>query len=81
MSRDPRLFVSCSRCEGKRWSAIALAKPDGRVRVGDAIHPVTLRRVEEPAELDAIWQARADKLGNEPEPRPAEWWSFELRSR
>ncbi|MDJ0786394.1 MAG: hypothetical protein QNK05_06270 [Myxococcota bacterium] len=81
MSHEQRLYVSCSSCEGKRWSAIALEQPAGRVRAGDGLYPVTLRRVEQPEELDAVWEARGRKLGNDPEPRPEEWWSFELSSR
>ena len=82
MSREGRLYVSCSSCEGKRWSAMALAEPAGRIRIGERIHPVTLRRVEDPAELDAVWQARAAKVGGEAgEPRPEGWWTFELTSR
>lgn len=82
MAWQGRLFVSCSKCAPKRWSRYALEDADGRVRVGEHVYPVSLRRVEEPAELDAVWRARAAKLGeDEPEPRPEGWWSFELTSR
>ena len=81
MSWQQRLFVSCSDCDGKRWSGIALATAEGRIRIGEHIYPVLLSRVEDPALLDQIWRARANKLGAEPSPRPSGWWSFELRSR
>jgi len=82
MSWQRRLFVSCSECAPKRWSGYALQSPQGRVRIADRVHPVLLRRIEDPGELDEIWRARAHKLGNEePEPRPEGWWTFELRSR
>ena len=59
-----------------------LDDPAGRVRIGDAVHPVNLARVTEPAELDAAWEARGTKLGEEDKaPRPEGWWTFELSSR
>ena len=82
MSWQGELFVSCSECEGKRWSGYALANPDARIRIGGALYPVTLRRVEDPARLDQVWKARARKLGkDETAPRPAGWWTFRLTSR
>lgn len=82
MSLRGELYVSCSECEGKRWSAYALADAAGRIRISDDVHPVRLRRVEEPARLDAVWKARAAKLGkDESEPRPEGWWTFQLTSR
>ncbi len=75
------LFVSCSECDGKRWSGYALEDPAGRIRIGDEVYAVTLRRVEEPERLDAVWRARAAKLGeDESTPRPEHWWSFQLSS-
>ena len=77
-----RLFVSCSQCEPKTWSAYAAQDPRGRVQIGEAVYPVSIRRVVDPAELDAVWQARASKIGVETVgSRPADWWTFELRSR
>ncbi|MEM9176555.1 MAG: hypothetical protein AAGC67_15130 [Myxococcota bacterium] len=81
MAYEGRLFVSCSRCEGKTWSAIALRETRGRVRVGDEVHAVALERVLDPALLDAVWAARLAKLGDDPAPRPEGWWTFELASR
>ena len=76
MSWQGRLFVSCSECAPKRWSGFALDDPRGRVRVGESVYPVAFSRVVVPAELDAVWEARARKLGKEPGPRPIEWWTF-----
>jgi len=44
------------------------------------VYPVSLRRVTDTQELDLAWQARAQKLGREPAPRPQHWWSFHLQS-
>ena len=81
MSWEQRLFVSCSFCEGKTWSGIALDQPEGRIRIGERVYPVRLSRVDDAALLDAVWRARASKLEAEPSPRPDGWWTFELRSR
>ncbi|MEM7412158.1 MAG: hypothetical protein AAF430_18160 [Myxococcota bacterium] len=82
MSWQQRLFVSCSVCEGKRWSGLALEQSSGRIQIGEAIYPVELRRVTSADELDAVWRARAKKLENDdPDPRPEGWWTFELTSR
>ncbi len=82
MSWQSRLFVSCSDCAGKRWSSYALADSAGRIQIGERIYPVALERVEEPAQLDAVWQARAAKLNeDEGRPRPDGWWTFELTFR
>ena len=77
-----QLFVSCSQCDGKRWSGFALENPSGRILIGDDLYDVSLRRVEDPAKLDSVWRARAAKLGNDQsEPRADGWWTFQLSSR
>ena len=82
MSSNGRLYISCSRCEGKYWSSKALANPSGRVRAGAFVYPVTLSRVTATNELDDAWQARADKVGvKEVQKRPDHWWSFRLAFR
>ncbi len=82
MSWQGDLFVSCSDCAGKRWSSYALANPAGRIQIGKDVYPVTLERVEDPTRLDAVWKARAAKVGDEQgTPRPDGWWTFQLRSR
>jgi hypothetical protein len=82
MSTGGELYISCSNCAGKHWSAVALTHPNGRVRVDGRVYPVTLTRVEDPATLDAAWQARAQKTGSSATaPRPEGWWSFHLVSR
>ena len=81
------LYLSCSRCEGKRWSTIAVNTGMARIRIGDTVYPVSIERVLEPGELDRAWAARASKLAQlrgrtgEPRPRPDHWWSFRLESR
>jgi hypothetical protein len=82
MSWRGRLFVSCSECEPKRWSRYAREDPRGRVRIGSEVYSVTLSRVTDPAELDAVWKARARKIdADESAARPEDWWTFELVSR
>jgi hypothetical protein len=82
MSSNGALFVSCASCEGKRWSTMALANPNGRIRLNTTVYPVTFRRVEDAAVLDEAWRARERKMGRpEDTPRAAGWWSFKLESR
>ena len=85
MSDGPNLFLSCSRCDGKYWSGIALAEPRGRIRIDDVVYPVELTRVTDDAELNHAWAVRARKLSNfgrgSDAPRPDHWWSFRLTPR
>ena len=81
MSAEHRLFVSCSACESKGWSSIALENPQGRIRVHGIVYPVTMRRLTLDSELDLSWEARSAKLGVDPgTPRPDDWWSFEMKT-
>jgi hypothetical protein len=81
MSDGGALYVSCSRCAGKVWSQAALDDPQGYLRAGAVVYPVTMTRLVDPAALDVAWSARVRKLGLEPDaPRPDHWWSFELES-
>ena len=77
------LYVSCSRCEGKYWSGVALERPAARLRAGSQVYPVSLRRVTEAGELDHAWASRAAKVGSarNGDARPDHWWSFALTSR
>ena len=82
MSSGGDLYVSCSQCEGKGWSAAALDNPAGYIRARETIYPVTLTRLIHADALDVAWAARVAKLGLEPDtPRPGHWWSFQLTSR
>jgi len=85
---DGQLFLSCSQCEGKRWSTAALENPAARIRLDGVVYPITLRRVLEPGELDHAWRVRAEKLAamngrelSELAERPGHWWSFAVTSR
>ena len=85
------LYLSCSNCEGKRWSGFAVEDGRARLRLDGAVYPVRLTRVTDPAELDQAWGARLDKLhslaepANPPaplgSPRPDGWWTFRVVSR
>ena len=82
MSSAGDLFVSCSDCAGKKWSGHALENPDARIRIGEVVYPVSLARVEEASRLDAVWRARATKLGeDESTARPEGWWTFQVTGR
>jgi hypothetical protein len=85
------LYLSCSNCDGKRWSGIAANDGWARLRLDGTVYPVMLTRVLDPGELDRVWSARLDKLhsleapANPPaplgSPRPDGWWSFHVVSR
>ena len=75
------LYLSCAACDGKRWSAAAVANPAARVRVGQTVYPVTLTRVVGEGELDRVWASRAVKLEGSQNPRPGGWWTFRVVSR
>ena len=82
MAADGELYLSCSGCEGKRWSTAASENPEARLRLMDDVYPVSLTRVQDPAILDRAWIARAAKLGRPTEtPRRDGWWSFRVVSR
>ena len=88
---DGRLYLSCSNCDGKRWSGLAVRDGRARLRLDGDVYPVHVIRVVDPAELDMAWTARLDKLhaldepANPPaplgSPRPDGWWTFRVRSR
>ena len=85
---DGDLYLSCSSCDGKRWSGFAVRDGRARLRLDRNIYPVHLIRIVDPAELDMAWVARLDKLhsleepANPPaplgSPRPDGWWTFRV---
>lgn len=86
-SEGGELYFSCSRCEGKIWSAAALSDPRAKLRVNQDIYPIHLSRVSDSEVLDVAWQARSKKLiglgksyASNPRARPGHWWSFSGRS-
>ena len=81
MADAGQLYVSCSNCAGKRWSNSALEHPDGLIRIGATVYPVTYLRVQDAQELDRAWAARLRKVQGSAAPRPDHWWSFRLTSR
>ena len=81
MSSNGALYISCSNCADKSWSRTAQEKGVARVRAGEMVYPVAIRRVTEPTELDRAWAARLQKIGQAPVQRPNHWWSFRLTSR
>jgi hypothetical protein len=76
------LYLGCAACEGKRWSAAAVANDRARVRLATNVYPVTLTRVVGGAELDRVWASRVTKFGNRGNAaRQADWWTFHAVSR
>jgi len=80
MASEGKLYISCSGCSEKRWAAIALENPKGRMRLNDNVYDVLLTRIDDPALKDQVWQARLQKLGRESAPRPEGWWTFNATS-
>jgi len=76
-SNDSELFVSCSDCAEKSWSGYATNAP-GRVKIGKRVYAVMFSRVTEADELDRSWSSRLEKLKKQDDPRPEDWWSFQL---
>jgi len=90
------LFLSCSVAASKYWCPRVGPDHEGRLRLDGVVYPVVLNRVEDPATMDAAWQARLRKLqrpevlarqppgGAEPPPldaeRPGHWWTFRVES-
>ncbi|MEM8768599.1 MAG: hypothetical protein AAGE43_14215 [Pseudomonadota bacterium] len=82
MASDGELFLSCSNCDGKRWSSAVLKNSEARLRADGVVYPVIVTRVTDPAVLDRIWIARAAKLDRPTDtPRQDGWWSFQVVSR
>ena len=81
MSTGGDIFVSCSSCAGKAWSARALKYPDGFVKVGSTVYPISYERVTDEAMLDRVWYARLAKLDADLVDRPTDWWTFRLVCR
>ncbi len=87
---EGELFISCSNGAEKYWCGQVGQNESGRLRLRDAIYPVVLNRVVDPATLDRAWVARVKKLqvhnpSGSPVPapdakRPDSWWSFQARS-
>jgi hypothetical protein len=87
-----QLYLSCSNCEPKRWSRLAMNNENGRIRLNGLVYPVTITRVTDAAEADRSWEARLIKLEDSTvlgagtpvgTPRPADdqWWTFRIASR
>jgi hypothetical protein len=84
------LYLSCSQCEGKYWSSTVQKNPRARIKLDGIVYPVTVRRVQEPDEMDNAWVARIQKLqqvggaGNPSvpvgTPRAQGWWTFQVVS-
>lgn len=89
-TQDGQLYLSCSSCESKTWSAAVGVAGKGSLRLEEMLYPVRLRRVMDSDELDRAWLARIAKLQRQAsatnpapaagEPRPEDWWSYNVTS-
>ncbi len=84
---DGALYLSCSSCDGKRWSTAVQQNPLGRLRLQGTVYPVRFTRITNAAEMDRSWTARVAKLSGQGRqfasavpPRPEGWWTFRLES-
>jgi len=81
------LFVGCMSCDSKYWGYQVGPNEKGYIRVAGRVYPVTVNRIEDPAEMDNVWRSRFYKLGllsSEPvteAPRAEGWWAFSVVSR
>lgn len=86
------LYLSCSVCTQKYWAGKVGPNETAVMRLNGTTYPVTLNRVQNPAEMDRAWQARVNKLqvhgggpyNPTPDPdaeRPGHWWTFHVESR
>ena len=80
-ARHPGKGDAFPRVARERRGVTAWVEKTGRIGIGESLYPVLLSRVEDATLLDAVWRARAAKLGEEESERPEGWWTFELRSR
>jgi hypothetical protein len=76
----PKLLVGCMGCAGKVWSDYVLNDNRARIKASDKVYPVTMRRIEDQAELDALWAQRQSGRDTA-RPFPEGYWLFELTSR
>ena len=60
MSAEEQLYLSCSQCDGKRWSTIAVEEGYGRIRIGESVYPISFTRVMDQAELAICLLTTAD---------------------
>ncbi|MEX0618444.1 MAG: hypothetical protein WDZ76_05845 [Pseudohongiellaceae bacterium] len=85
------LYLSCSQCEGKRWSGVALDNGEGRIRIDGRVYPVMVSHITDAAQKDRAWQARLEKLQHfdvpgsgsplgTPRPSDEQWWTFRVVS-
>ncbi|NNL64980.1 MAG: hypothetical protein HKP30_01930 [Myxococcales bacterium] len=83
---DGVLYVPAIMGESKQWPKMVAADPRARVKIGDAIYPVTIERILDPAERERAARASYRKYHDGEDP-PRDWkvpedrWFFRLGSR
>jgi len=80
------LYVPAIMGDSKKWTKLAVADPRARIRIGGKIHPVTIERVDDPAErlVAARLGYRKYQDGEVPPDDfevPDDRWFFRLTSR
>ncbi len=78
-----QLYIGCMNCDGKVWSRYLSQGHSARVRIGQQIFPVSMRRVTDDKEMAQAWLARWKKMGRaEPAPKwPDHYWLYQVNSR
>jgi hypothetical protein len=80
------LYVPAIMGEDKRWTMLAVAEPDVRIRVGDRIYPVTLQHLKGPHDRRAAAEAGYRRWHHGADPPAdlevkADCWYFRATSR
>ena len=79
------LYVPAIMGDSKRWTKLAIEDARARIKIGETVYPVTLERIEDPAERRAVARLGYQKYHGEEAPR--DWepsddrWYFRVTSR
>lgn len=77
-----QLYVGCSECPGKTWSAAITLNSGARIQIGDNVYPVKATRLTDQVAAERAWAFRSEKYeAGEVGGLPADFWLFHLRSR
>ena len=83
---DGELFIGARNPVGKRWVDFVERDPEARLKIGDRVYEVRLRRVVEESEIARVRAAYAEKLGRPMDAAaegqdPPEIWYWSVESR
>ena len=76
-----QLFVGCKDCEGKKWSSMVSQNPLARIKIGEQIYPVKLKKMDDNFAIKRAWRHRWDKYGDgDLGDLPEGYWLYHLGS-